>query len=302
MSEEEIINLIVKDNGIGPILKYKKINIGFNNKIFLVNDEYIIKICPNLERENHFLNEILFYLNNNYTFLPKMLCHDISKTIVPFCYMIQEKIDGCNLYSTWSSLSKIEQKNILMELLDYLKIIHSNTGMITDYNNEINRKYKKYLELAIKGQILRPEQISYLEELKNIITSIYKPISMSLIHGDLQFNNIIYTLDGRIKIIDFEQNKVAPTEKEFATLFRMADYPDSFMQQGNLCEIDYDSFQFVKSFFIENYPEICGNERFDNNLLIFEILNSLRWILKFPDFPRYNEILFEKSKNLIKRY
>lgn len=300
MADSEIIELIIKNNGLGTVENYQKINIGFNNKVFVVNDKYIVKVCPSSERENSLLNEISFYLNNCYPFLPIMLGYDISKKVVPFCYVIQEKIYGCNLYMIWSSLSKSDQISILNKLLCYLKEIHSNKGTIEDPKSDIINEYDKYLCSIVEKGVLETSRIEWLKELKTIISSTYEPIDLSLIHGDLQFNNIMYMPNGEIKLIDFEQNEMAPTEKEFSPLFRMADYPKAFMQTGNSCKIDENSFQLIKTFFVENYFEICGNENFDFNLLIYDIINSLRWIIDFPNFPRYNQILFEESKKLIR--
>ena len=48
---QEIINKIIQQNasllGKNPIIQ--KINIGFTNTIYNVNDSYIIKICTNID-------------------------------------------------------------------------------------------------------------------------------------------------------------------------------------------------------------------------------------------------------------
>ena len=79
----------------------------------------------------------------------------------------------------------------------------------------------------------------------------------------------------------------------------MSQYPQTFLQKDNHNNIDYQKFLEVKDFFKKNYDEVCKHKDFANNILIFEILNSIRWIYKYPNYERYNQILFEKSKKLI---
>ena len=63
---QETISTIIKQNSqlFGDNPQIKKINVGFTNTIFVVNDLYIIKICTNEDNENNFKNEINFYKEN----------------------------------------------------------------------------------------------------------------------------------------------------------------------------------------------------------------------------------------------
>ena len=120
----ENIDLVFKDNGLEKIDSYYRINTGFNNMVFSINDKYILKLCTNPNRESNFLNEIKFYAENNYCFVPEIITSDITKSKIPFYYMIQKKIEGSNLYTVLSSLSKEYHKEILDNLLKYMRIIH----------------------------------------------------------------------------------------------------------------------------------------------------------------------------------
>lgn len=112
----EIINKIVQQNqslfGTNP--KIDKINIGFTNTIYNINDLYIVKICTDEDNEKEFKKEIDFYNSNkNNNLIPKLYCSSINKKDVPYFYEIIEKIDGVSLYNVWHTFSE-EQK-----LLDY---------------------------------------------------------------------------------------------------------------------------------------------------------------------------------------
>ena len=63
METIENIALLFEDNSLGEIDSYYRINTGFNNMVFSINDKYILKICYNPDRESNFLNEINSGLN-----------------------------------------------------------------------------------------------------------------------------------------------------------------------------------------------------------------------------------------------
>lgn len=78
----EIINKIVQQNqslfGTNP--KIDKINIGFTNTIYNINDLYIVKICTDEDNEKEFKKEIDFYNSNkNNNLIPKLYCSSINK-------------------------------------------------------------------------------------------------------------------------------------------------------------------------------------------------------------------------------
>ena len=47
---KEIINNIFERNNLEKVGNIEKINIGFTNEIYSVNDKYILKICNDLEK------------------------------------------------------------------------------------------------------------------------------------------------------------------------------------------------------------------------------------------------------------
>lgn len=63
---EKIINIIIEKNKnlFGDNLSVKKINVGFTNTVYNINDSFIVKICSNINNENEFKKEIDFYKAN----------------------------------------------------------------------------------------------------------------------------------------------------------------------------------------------------------------------------------------------
>ncbi len=86
----------------------EKINIGFTNTVFNLNNHYISKICTNISNENAFKNEIDFYKRNkNNENIPKLIKYDVSKKEIPYIYEILEKLDGVSLYPYLPKVIKV---------------------------------------------------------------------------------------------------------------------------------------------------------------------------------------------------
>ena len=115
------INTILKKNNIKDN-NINRINAGFTNETFNINDEYILKICKNNENEENFKNEIKFYnINSENNLIPKLITFDTTKSIVPYYYEIIEKIQGITLYNVWHKLNENEREYIMKQLCDAIK-------------------------------------------------------------------------------------------------------------------------------------------------------------------------------------
>ena len=62
----------IKDNN-PKIKEIKKLNIGFTNEVYSIDNESILKVCINDSNEKRFFNEKDFYLKNtNNNYIPKL--------------------------------------------------------------------------------------------------------------------------------------------------------------------------------------------------------------------------------------
>ena len=172
--------------------------------------------------------------------------------------------------------------------------IKDETGI--DYKNIYFKEFDKYLDNIISNKTMTENQIGFLLEKRNQLYNHYYMNSCYRIHGDLQFNNIIYLPDGTIKIIDFEHIEYAPLEKEYYQILRMLSNPNGFCNIDNSSSIDESSFKSFENMAYDILSEIKYNEFSEYNIFLFDYLNSLRWISKYPECKRYQKVLYEKVK------
>lgn len=301
MLNETIIQKIEKKIN-EKIISIKQINSGYSRMAFMINDRYILKIVNNPVKDNDTIKEVKFLLNNdNLEFIPKVIFSDFTKKSFPCVFYLERKINGESLLLKWPLLKENEKQQILVQLLEKLDKLHS-----LDYNSHFDnncldlllKEYDNYLNKIIESNILNKEKIYYLYELKNIIPKVFEGAKTGLIHGDLHFNNILVNANNEISIIDFEKIKRSFVERELDPINRMSRNPNSFNTNLEIILTDYD-FRNIMNF-IKNNFETINNDKIDDRLLFFDCLNSLMWLEKYPKYELYNDILFNKSRKLLR--
>lgn len=301
-NEETLINYVIEicnKNGLGMIWSCKRQNIGFNRIVYNVNDMFVIKICVNYEKEPGIINEIKYYINNPNYFNPKLITYDITKETIPYIYTIEEKINGNNLFNVWGNLNETQREHCLDELVQILKIIHEPAVQKNKAIENMLLKYDEYLNRVKLSDLLSSDKIHYLNELRNIFVFYFENASFGFTHGDIHFNNIIYSDEG-LKIIDFECYDIAPLDKDFDSMNRMVRNPNSLIKKGLQSSVNPKDYERIMPYLIQNYPEVCQSNDFENRLLIYDCINSLKWLKVYPEHKPYHDILFTKSKKLIK--
>ena len=253
---QEIINTIIKKNSqlFGDNPQIKKINVGFTNTIFVVNDLYIIKICTNENNENNFKKEINFYKENiGNNLFPKLYVFDVNKKDVPYCYEIIEKIDGVSLYNVWHTLSDDERENIIKQLCEAMKTIHSNKSKEQnfDWNNYLQNQFTKLYSKAKTLNVFTEQEQKLIEYAFSKFSKYLKKEELVLVHNDLHFDNIFYK-DGKIKIIDFERSMYAPKDFELDILYRMIRKPWKFASEETEQYTNSSDYNNIKPKDIQN--------------------------------------------------
>lgn len=297
ISIEESIKIVFRYFNLEEIKEIIKLKKGFSRLVFSVNDKYVIKICVNQAKENQMQNEKDFYINNKAIYTPNLIIFDDSKKILPYIYSIEQKINGKNLFELWPKFNQTSKERFLDELVKILKLIHQPIIINDEKRLEIISKFNLLLDKCISKNIFSCDEIKYLKQLEYYMKKYFSDAKFGYIHGDLHFNNMFWTEEG-IKLIDFENYGIAPLDKEFDSIWRMARDPNSFLSDKKICQNPTD-YKIIKDYLKEIYPEVCNQTNFESRLLIYDCLNSINWIYYYPSYERYHKILFHDSKKLL---
>lgn len=288
---DEVIEQIVSNNELLRGKKYQLITAGFTNTIYKVED-YIVRICTNLNNEERFKNEIDFYnKNKNNDRIPTLYVGDTSKTIVPYFYEIIERIEGQTLYEVWYKLSDLERKNIVISIIDILKTFHKTEVEAYDFKEFIKGKVITLLdECNVSDELFKTLLImcdTYFEENK-----------FGLIHGDLHFDNFMFD-NGTLRLLDFERCMIAPIDYDFKIFTRCGSEPWKWASaKTDMITVEAD-YQDLMNMFIENYEELRDISYLKERLTVYEIIEILN-DYKNTKIEEYLIIAKEQCKKLIK--
>lgn len=300
---EKVINTILKKNtnlfGIKP--KVEKINVGFTNTIYNINDSFIIKICTNTNNENEFQKEIDFYkTNEENSLIPKLYYSSTDKKDIPYFYEIIEKVEGVSLYNVWHTFNEEQREEIIKGLCIAMKHIHSNTGKSYDWIRKIKNQFVSLYEEAKELNIFSEEEQKLLDYAYAKFEKYLEYNDFVLIHNDLHFDNIFFN-DGKIKLIDFERSMYAPRDFELDILYRMIRKPWKFASEETEKYTDSSHYLNIMSYIEKYYPELVNIPNLYKRLAIYDIVYFLKHLIQHPEIEELkNDVLFAAKKVSLK--
>ena len=251
---EEVINKIVEVNStlLGTNPRIEKINVGFTNTLYSLDDRYIVKICSDINNEDDFKKEIKFYNSNkNNKLIPRLYFASTDKRDVPYLYEIMEKIDGVSLYNVWHTFSDEKREDIIRQLCEAMKGFHSNKSEAYDWAQMMKDKFSSLYDKAKKKDMISDDEVKVIDQAYSCFDKYLESSSFVLVHNDLHFDNIFIN-EGKIKIIDFERSMYAPADFELDILYRMIRKPWKFVNEKNEQYTKQEDYKNIMTY-IEKY-------------------------------------------------
>lgn len=253
------------------IKELNEINSGFNNTLFSVNNKFVIKVCTNYEEENKFDNEYNFYLNNkDNKNIPKLYKYDNTKQIIKYKYAIFEKIPDHTLYYYWPKMTEYQRELIIKKLMYIMKDFHKKRNNCYNWSDEIISKIKD--NIALNKNKFNKEQYNVIQKSFLKYKEYLHESSLVTIHNDLHFDNIMYN-KGNLKLLDFNDYRVAPIDFEFRKLYICQETPWKWANT----EVDSyqlaDDYKNIWKYIKKYYEELNSIKYLEERMLIYKILN-----------------------------
>ena len=281
---EQVINDnkdIINSNNI------EKIDIGFTNLIYSVEDKYIIKICKDIDNESNFNNEIDFYLKNkDNKYIPKMYRYHRKENNNDFSYEIIEKIKGKSLYYLWHTYNEEKRKSIIKEISNLMKSFHSIKGEAYDFGKYITDRimldFNKCLEQNLFNEQEKIKMNSIIDKMKMFLESN----DFRLVHSDIHFDNLIIDEYNNLKIIDFETAIYAPIDYELDIFLRMCNYPIKYASLEAEKYVKIEDYRNIENYLREDYKELFPKVQ----KIILDIQSDIEYPNQFrpENNPGYN--------------
>ena len=295
---DKLIELIVKNNqslfGMNPIVE--KINVGFTNTLYKINDSYIVKICTDIDNEEEFKNEINFYNSNkDNTLIPKLYYSSTDKKDVPYFYEVLEKISGVSLYNVWHTYSEEQREDIIRQLCEAMKQMHSIKGEKYNWSEYMKKEFTPLYEKAKELDIFNDEEQILLEQAYAEFDKYLESYEFVLVHNDLHFDNI-FVYDGKIKIIDFERSIFAPKDFELDIFYRMIRKPWKFASEETEEYTDASHYLNIMSYVNKYYPDLVNTPNLYERLGIYDIVYFLAQLVRHPELDELKNDVLSAAK------
>ncbi len=298
---QEIINKIIQQNQnlFRENSTVSKINVGFTNTLYSVNDSFIIKICTDLNNEPKFNKEIEFYnANNNNDLIPKLYYANTDKADIPYYYEILEKINGVSLYDFWHTFNEEQREDIIKQLCEAMKQFHSNKGQSYDWVKRTSDLFINSYNKAKELNLLTSEEQELLESAYSKFDGYLQSDEFVLIHNDLHFDNVFYD-NGKIKLIDFERSIYAPRDFELDILYRMIRKPWKFASEENEQYTKLEDYENIMSYIEKYYPELIHIDNLYQRLAIYDIVYFLKQYVNAPQYDELKQDVLNAAKIVV---
>lgn len=232
-------------------------------------------------------NTLISIWNATNNLIPKLFYSNTEKTDIPYFYEILEKVEGLTLYNVWHTFSEEQREDIIRQLCDAMKQMHSNIGEKYDWIQYNKDKFNSFLRRQRNKGLLNEEEIEIINSAYSLFDKYLESDEFVLIHNDLHFDNILVN-NGKIKVIDFERSMYAPKDFELHILYYMIRQP--WKHASEECEkyTKVEDYKNIMSYIEKYYPEIINTPNLYKRLAIYDLIYEFSHFVKFPN--HYDEL------------
>jgi len=305
MNNKQIKEIFLK-NGLGEIKIVEKIEIGFCNKVYSIDDKYILKVCEDIANERYFAREVfLFNFLKKELPVPKIIVYDESKKIYDKQYMIYHKIQGDNLYSKWHLLTNDERRNIIRQLCDVLKKMNNvsykeyagkfSKNEKVDWQKIIISRIKKSLKKVKDRKLISPDFIKAIQNFTRDNRDVLKKQKLALVYFDAHFDNVLIKDKQMVGLLDLERTEIASIDFTLDIIKRMVDIPHKYMSEESEKYCKPEDYANLLEWFKEFYPELFNFEDIDKRLALYAVEHDLKDLLLWPDIDNIKRTI---AKNI----
>lgn len=300
--DKKIVEKIFKEHNLGTVHSIANIDIGFTNKVYRVNENFILKACEDESNEKKFEIEVFLYnyFKDNIP-VPRISVFDKSKRIYDKFFMIYPMIEGDNLYSKWHLLNNDQRKSIIKQLCDILKVINTSphdkflqkfdVNFSDNWHDKVLKQIQNSLKQIERKKLLSPEFIQVIKKFVNDNHQVLKEQKMALVYWDAHFDNILVEDTTIVGILDFERTEVSSIDFVLDIIKRMTEYPKKYMSAQYEKFAKIEDYAHLIDWFQEFYPELFNFKHLDKRLDLYALAHDLDTLIWYPDSEEVKQMI-----------
>lgn len=292
--KNNFIRQIFTKAGIGKIHSIQRIEIGFSNNVYSIDNKYILKIGKSAEDEENLKKDIYFCnLFKDKLPVPKIIYSDISKKLTDKIFFIYHKIQGDNLYNVWHLCSDSQRKRYIKQICNFLREINEtsyeefaqkfNINTHISWQDKICLEIETYLKKLQNKGYLKKSAINLIYEFIQSNKNVLKKEKMALTYWDLHFDNFIVSEDKIVGMLDFERTVIASIDYVLVLVRRMVNFPKKYASKNAEKFIVADNYTKLMNWYKEFYPELFDFKNLDRRIDFYSLEHCLSDMYYYPE-------------------
>jgi len=289
----EQLKVIFTRAGLGEITTIRKIDIGFSNDVYAIDERYMLKIGKSVEDDERLQRDaFLCNLLQKTVPAPRIIVADGSKAIVERFYFIYERIPGENLYSIWHLLDDAARRECIRQICTMLKAINHtpyaefaarfHIDLMQSWQQRVYARIAGYLAAISDRQTLSPEIIAQTRRFLDQHAGVLLEACLGLTYFDPHFDNFLVSGSRIIGMLDFERIEIASIDYVLDMVTRMAQRPHKYASEATEPFVRTVDYAMLLPWYREFYPELFVFADLEIRLSIYAIEASLQELYYSP--------------------
>lgn len=296
------IKKIFEQAGLAVAVSIRKLEIGFSNDVYCINEKYMLKIVKEKEESTNLKKEIyLCKLLQDKIPTPKIVYSGSAKDLDNRLFFVYPKIEGETLNSLWHLASVDQRRHFIEQICAMLKIIHETPyqAFAQEFQISISTSWQEHMCSEIVNKltqlsqtsVLSPKKISGIERFLKDNRGSLSQEKMGLSYWDLHFDNFLIQGNRIVGMLDFERTEIASLDYPLAFVRRMAQNPKKFVALKMEKDTDPKDYKKLIEWYEKYYPEMFEFRDLEKRLNIYSIDYTLSKLIFFPqDAELKNEL------------
>jgi len=291
------IKQIFLEAGLGDVSDIQKVDVGFMNDIYSVDDKYILKVSK-VKENNALLRKDIRYcgLFKGKLPVPDILYTNAADELAEIVFFIYHKIQGDNLYDVWHEADEYQRRSYIEQICGMLKILNKMPcgEFEGTWQSFIYSQINDGLKELEKQDLLPEDLIASLREFLDENKSLLEEARITLVDWDIHFDNFLVS-DGRIVgFLDFEWCKAFSLDYQMVLVKRMVRNPKKYASEYAEQFVVKEDYAKLLDWYQEFYPEMFDFKGIENRLNLYAIVHCIGGMLNAaPNVEKHIEEIKE---------
>lgn len=211
-------------------------------------------------------------------------------------WLLLERLPGVSLSRAWPEMDHHQRRRAVKQLAERLRVVHRTACPRLDGLTDV----PQLLDNAATGGQAVVKLLEGLERLstfanvdhgitgdaiamvESLADSLDPFDAVTIVHGDLTFENVLWDGSDVIAVLDFEFARPGPPDLDLDVLLRFVSLPHLHVPADYEAQTKVEDYADVPWWMAEDYPELFDHPRQFDRSRLYSIAWDVRELLSFP--------------------